>query len=276
MKSNSIPFLVIFFCSFCPKISTAQIRDIKKQVETDKSNSRTSKRSGSSYSYSYSSSYDYDEESSDGSSLISAVEGVFFIFEGLGWIIQQSVEGVVNGQASVITGLDTFPDRRGIEMRVSAGYDPKRYSSLYTPSVRMGNGIFATDLRFVQLEDVTGRLQSFDWQMLMIRIPIKGFKLEYGVGFTHLYDPDKSYFESSLGFDWRFLNQRANIKSQYRWTPRTSLGSRYRQEYNISVDYLLKDLGHLKLSPSLGITHQNYFDNIGVTLFQVGIVARFR
>ena len=240
-------------CILTPSEGFSQVDNIKRDVKKDKSSS--SSRSSSS-----------ESSGDEGSSI-------------LGYIFVKSFEGLyylgAAAQESALSHANEHPELISAEIAASAGFDFGHHSSFLQPSVKLNYGIFATEFRYAQLKDNTGKLKSIDWQVLKFRVPIQNVKLEYGMGFTNLTDMHQSYFENSLGVDWRLNRLGANVRANYRWCQNTSLDSRYREEANIAFDYEIKSHKGFHLSPMVGVAYQNYFASNEFAFIQVGVVCRF-
>lgn len=117
-------------------------------------------------------------------------------------------------------------------------------------------------------------MQTIDWQVLLIRLPIANAKFEYGLGLSHFISPSKTYFDQSVGFDWCFFKSKANVFAQYRWSQNSQIGGRYRLESSFEFDYEVVRKGKFRLSPSIGFVHQNYFDVDQFNFMKVGIKVR--
>ena len=109
---------------------------------------------------------------------------------------------------------------------------------------------------------------------MVIRIPIKNFKIDYGLGFISILEQDQTYFNSSLGFDWRLPDLGINIASAYQWSQKTSLGSRYKRGFILRADYEIYGYKKLHLSPMLEYAYQNYFEETSFSLISVGVILR--
>jgi hypothetical protein len=106
--------------------------------------------------------------------------------------------------------------------------------------------------------------------VLILRVPINNLKLNYGIGFTSLLSPKTTYFESSTGMDLYLMKRKLTLGFNYRWTYRRN-ESRYRQEVKLTSDYVIIDKHRFKLSPLVGISYQNYFEEDEFWMFNVGV-----
>lgn len=241
-------------------VSCAQVAEIKKQVSDDGStyNSGTGIRASG-------------VSSSGSCSHADSYGGAVFAELFLGLVKGVGIVTVV-AQQQVLEKKDRIPNL--ISLETGLEYSTNLSELSFNPYLRGNWGLFATDLRYSQFHDYTGTLQSFDWQVLMLRIPIKNLKLNYGIGFTSLLDPKTTYFESSTGFDLSLQQNQINISSTYRWTARKSDDARYRQEFKLVGDYRIWQKGSFHLSPSVGVTYQDYFKKHHYLLFSVGVKMR--
>lgn len=239
-----------------PTLSFSQVDKIKRDVDNDKRSSASSSSGSSSSS------------DNEGVGSLLAAEIIGRAFVGL-------FELGAEAQKTALSHVAEHPELTSAEIIPMEGMDFKHSASFINPTLKLNHGIFATEFRFSKLKDNTGKLQSIDWQIIKFRIPIQNVKLEYGIGFTNLVDMHKCYFESSLGVDWRLPTIGANVRANYRWCQNTSLDSRYREEANLSFDYEIKRYKSLHISPTVGVTYQNYFANNEFTFCQVGVVFRF-
>ncbi len=257
MKLFTILFLSFFLTI---QLSHSQTRKVREKVAEDKkaSSSRASSSSEPSWEP------DFDEGGL-GEIIVGAIAyvTVYAVYKGL-W----------HSQHAIMNRYDDYPELISFQGTLANGFNFSDNGFAVIPSLRGNYGLFATDLRYVNMSDITGRLQSIDWQVLMFRVPVKNLRLEYGLGFSHVMSPSKTYFDSSLGFDGDFLNYAINIQGQYRWSQKTSFGSRYRQEYSIEAGLQVAQSGWLRVVPFVGYSHFNYFNEIDFKYLKAGIKLR--
>lgn len=255
-------FLVTSMLAFGYVVSYAQVAEIKQQVSDDSStySSETGIRASSVSSYG---------SCSHGDSYGGAVFAELFLglVKGVGMV-------TVVAQQQVLEKQDRIPNL--ISLETGLEYSSNLSGLSFNPYLRGNWGLFATDFRYSQLHDYTGTLQSLDWQVVMLRIPIKNLKLNYGIGFTSLLDPKTTYFESSTGLDLSLQENLINISSTYRWTSKKSDEARYRQEFKIMGDYRIWEKGSFHLAPMVGVTYQDYFKKHHYLFFSVGVKLRLQ
>ncbi len=262
---TNLKLLVIFILLTISVHLQCQVRTIKEDIKNDKksksSKSYTSTRS--SYSSGRSSSYDDDGSFGDwifGEILCGIVKGVSF--------------ATYQAQKSVLENRDCYPNIISLESGFDWGSTLFNENTL-NPSIRLNWGIFASDFRYSVLCDETDNLKSLDWQVLVIRVPIKNLKINYGIGFTSVLSPKTSYFESSAGLDLSLMESKLNFAANYRWTESKS-ADRYRQEVKITGDFVIMEKGIFYLSPMIGCTYQEYFNKHRYWFVNLGVKVRLK
>lgn len=252
-----------FIFIFCILISTSprvfsQVQTIKKSVSKDKSTTSAY----STHSTSYSTRYSYSDRTSFKESFTDYIFGS--MIHGLAFI---SIEA----QKSVLYNKESHPNL--VSFQADLDYGTNFSELTFNPSFRANWGLLATDFRYALLHDNTGSLESLDWQVLILRIPIKNIKLNYGIGFTSIMNPKSTYFESSAGFDINLNERKLNLSGNYRWTSRKT-DYRYRQEVKFTADYKIMQKDIFSISPMIGITYQEYFKQDSYLLFNAGVRVR--
>ena len=229
-----------------------QVGDVNKNVKKDKDNSGKTKSTATIDSGSTSSSGGW--------------------FGGL--IIHFFSSTIGAGQRAALENVDIYPERFSLESFSSYGTDINSDAQYFQVGLRGNWGIFGSDFKYTNLKDITGQLKSRDWQVEVIRIPIKNFKIDYGLGFISILDQGQAYFNSSLGFDWRLPNMGVNIVSTYQWSQKTSLGTRFKRSYILRVDYEIYNYKKFHLSPMIEYAYQNYFEETTFSIISAGVIIR--
>jgi hypothetical protein len=260
-----IALLIALIVLASPLATFAQVDKIKDKVSEDKSSSGN-KAQAQQYSGGGGDDDGYDWSADFTESLVAnAIIGVFYGIYYVGKV----------GQRYAMDKSEQHPELLSIELTGQALIDVNEGTIGYLPTLQLNGGAFATQVRFSHVEDYSGSLNSIDWQVVKLRIPIENLKIEYGIGFIAIMEPSKTYFESSLGFDWRLLKQRANLQGAYRWSQESDAGPRFRQEYNVVLDYETKQWGKFRLAPTIGYTFQNYFEMDYMRFVNLGLRLRF-
>ncbi len=245
----------------------SQTRRVREKVEEDRQSTSNYSSYSSSSSGSSSSGPDWEPDF-DGASLGDIVAGAIFYVTGYA-----VYKGFWYSQYAVMEKREKRPELVSLQGMLASGFDYQRNTFMASPAIRGNYGIFASDLRYVNMRDVTGKLHSIDWQVLMLRLPIRNFKLEYGLGFSYFISPTKVYFEQSLGFDWSFLNNMAGLQGHYRVSQNTNVG-RYRSEYAIDLDAEVARRGNLRFCPFVGYAHYQYYDDIHFDFIRLGMKVK--
>jgi len=245
-------FIIFIICSI-----NAQVSNIKKTVKKDKI---TYTLTGTKSYHSSSRSSNYENNIAEG-----IAEEIFIgIIRGLGFITTKA-------QKAVLDNANEIPNVISLETGIDYGTNTSELT--LNPSIRGNWGIIATDFRYSLLHDNTSSLQSLDWQVLVLRVPIKNLKLNYGIGFISLLNPKTSYFESSTGLELNLIESKLNFISNYRWTSHKSQ-KRYRQEVKLTGDYQVFENKLFHISPMAGFTYQKYFNTDRFLFFNIGVKLR--
>ncbi len=263
---TNLKLLVIFILLTISVNLNCQVKDIKEDIKNDKksksSKSYTSTRSSTSTRRS--SSY-YDDEENFRDWILGEI--FYGLVKGVGFVTYQA-------QMNVLDNRERYPNLISLE----TGYDFGTtifYENNFNPSLRLNWGIFASDFRYSLLMDQRANLQSLDWQILVVRVPIKNLKINYGIGFTSVLSPKKTYFESSAGLDLSLLKSKLNLITNYRWTESKS-EDRYRQEFKFIGDIQVFESGHFQVSPMVGCTYQEYFNKYRYWFVNLGMKIRLK
>ena len=234
---------------------TAQVGDVNKNVKKDKENSNNPKSAESSNSSG-------KDRSSSGCGLCNFFVDIFAFT-------------VVAGQKAALENVDIYPERVSIEAFSSFGTGFSNSTNYFQVGMRGNWGIFASDFKYTNLMDQTGNLSTIDWQVLVIRIPIENFKIDWGLGYISILDISQAYFNNTIGFDWRLPNIGVNINSAYQSSARTSLeDTRYKKSFIVRVDYEVYNKNKIHISPRLEYTYQSYFEKTKFSLLSAGLVFR--
>lgn len=255
--------VIVLISVFFSSVTGAQTRAVREKVKADKQSSHTSQRSATSSS---APSWEPDFEDAG---LAEMVVGALVYVTGYA-----VYKGFWHGQHAVMEKRERYPELVSIQGALASGFNFGDSGWMLESGVQGNYGIFASHLRYLNVKDVTGRLQSIDWQVLKMRIPISSFRLEYGIGFSHFISPSKTYFDSSLAFDGDLFKKKLHLQGSYRWSQNTNVGGRYRQEYAIDAAARLAKVGSLGIYPFMGYSHFSYFEAIDFKYLRLGIKLR--
>ncbi|TCO10818.1 hypothetical protein [Natronoflexus pectinivorans] len=257
-NSRNVLFLLLFYLIVMP--CSAQVRDVRENVSKDRSSARRSS-SGSTSSTSSRSNYQSDDDN------LFWFEMIGFMFRGIG----QLAYVIDDAQRNTVHQRLYHPELVSLQTTTKAGIDFRSNAYMINPGIRGNRGLFATDFNWLYVNDITGGMAIIDWQVLIIRIPIRTFKFDYGIGFSHFTDPEYTYFDQSLGFEKTFTGGNINLQGQYKWSNKSNFGPRYREVFSIEGDFYLTNLGRFRLSPFLGYNYQNYFNSTSFNFITLGV-----
>ena len=246
--------------------TSGQVRDIKSNIDQNKEDDEKSEFR----EYYRQSSGPGWQPPSLGEGLGDYIAGniAYYTFYGV-------YKGMEYGQRFMQYRRDEHPETFSFQSDLTSGFNTGNDNTLMlSPSLRVNWGLFASDIRYLYTDDVTGSLNLLDWQLIKLRLPIKNFKVEYGIGFSHVFSPSKTYFEQSAGFDWCFFDRNTTLQGQYRWSGETSSGERYRQEASVSLDHEVIHIFNFRIAPLIGFTYQDYFNSTQFRFVRIGL--RFR
>lgn len=198
------------------------------------------------------------------------------------WIVLEGFRligiGIYELQTYVLSTRNEHPEIVSLEGFLQGGYYWKYNAILLNPQIRANWGAFSTEFRQQTINDNTGYLNTLDWQILKLNIPIYPVMLNGGMGFSHIDIADQTFFEYTLGAQSRFLKERLCTEAVYRSADgnRTS----FRKEFKITCDYEIKNKqvrnrGSFRISPSLGFVYQNYYGKFNQYYFLAGLNIRY-
>jgi len=231
-----------------------QVGDVNKNVKKDKDNSNNPSAESS---------------NSSGKDRSNSNCGLCYFFVDL------FASTIVAGQRAALENVDIYPERVSLEAFSTFGTGFSNSTNYFQAGMRVNWGIFGSDFKYTNLMDRTGNLSTIDWQVLVIRVPIENFKIDWGLGYISVLDISQAYFNSTIGFDWRLPNIGMNINSAYQSSARTSLDdTRYKKSFMIRIDYEIYNKNKVHLSPRLEYAYQSYFEETKFSLLSVGLVFR--
>jgi hypothetical protein len=248
----------------------SQVADIKEKVKADQKSNPSKKPYYSEPTTNTSFSDNNEEAHSSYNSDCNCLDDiptciVSAIFKGIGHL-------TFAAQKSTLKKRNEIPDI--VSLSTGLDFQSNFYSQTFNPKIRGNWGLFSTDFQYTSLHDHSGSLNSVDWQVLILSIPIKILKVNYGIGFTSLLEPKTTYFESSVGIKLSLNKYKLNLNTNYRWTTQKLNSNRYRQVFNFTADYQIWSNGNIHLSPLVGVNYQEYFSKHTYLLYTLGV--RFR
>ena len=262
---------ILFFLAFITSYSSvnAQIEDIKKQSNTNNSNSGTL------------SSFEIDTDNVDnddftGDLLLEAFSCCF----NNGLLL--AVGLVAENHTSIMKLINTDPSVLSFEARMNfaPGYHYTANKNFvyinYLPGVRGNFGAFSTDFRFNVLteytDDFPNSFTSWEWLFLFNIEPVESFKLTLGTGIQRENYSD-SYFNEHY-IDFRFgLNQNIDfLNFDTRFSMDYENSSFPFFEAGINYRKQIAEFSNLFMYINLGGIYQNYYASHDIWAIKGGLV----
>ena len=225
----------------------AQVGEVNKNIEKSKETTSTTSKS--------------NQESSGGDGLFIFLSEVF-------------IHTIGAAQMAALENKHIYPERVGFNAGVDLGSGFENNTWNITTGARVNWGIFASDFKYNSLSDITGTLNTVDWQVLVLRLPIQSFNLEYGLGFISIPAASDSYGSFSFGFDFKIRPIGTTFGSHYYWTSISSLETRFRKAFELVIDQEVVRQGHFNLCLMMKYSHQNYFAETNFNILSAGVIMK--
>ena len=194
----------------------------------------------------------------------------FFVF-----LADIFVHTIGAAQMAALENKHIYPERVGFNAGADLGYGFTRNTWNITTQARLNWGVFGSDFKFNSLSDLTGKLNTIDWQVVVLRLPIQSFNLEYGLGFIAIPKQSESYGSFSFGFDFKIRAIGTTLGSHYYWSSITSLDTRFRRAFEVTGDVEVIQNGHFHLCLLAKYSYQNYFEETNFNIAGIGVVLKF-
>lgn len=252
-----------FLCLACYIPHTyAQVDEIKDKAEEDKQNNKSDDASAS------------DRGRKSGNSSVNNNTDACSSCLDCGSLFLAAGALVIKLQKQALEKNDKHPEVISLELPLYAGYNAVRNTAQNALNVIGNWGIFATHYRYMTVGDNTGFLDTHDWQILRINIPVYPLRFYFGGGFSYLSGVDVSYFDSAFGLRFRFFRDKFVADVGGRVAPAQSDGDIYRSEFKFLLDYELLKKGKFRISPMAGVLFQNYFYQYEYLYYTAGVNLR--
>ena len=234
-------------------MSFAQVRDVKSRASDYKSN-KSSSSSESSYSYS--------SGGGDGNFFVALFSDVLF-----GSIIN----GFSAAQHAQLNNADVEDWRTSLEVGVSGGLDFGEVEFFDRQMIRGNWGLFSTQLRRFNVNDVSGAFTTIDWQIVQFNlINLEKVRWVFGLGISHETQVDQTHFEWASEFY-------VTIKNKF--TPfvtyRQSEDGYPRREFTGMLEFRPFRKRAAEFSFVGGYVHQKLYD-IGFNFASAGVMFRLK
>ncbi len=240
-------FFIIILHNAAYLYAQSPVSDIKEEVKKDKT-SRTE-----------SSGTDDSGDNDLGSSFIG-----FLISDVL-------FELIAPAQSLALAKDSIYKERSSLLLPATFGLDNHDLYSNITIALRGNWGLFSSEVRFHQFNDRFETLNSIDYQIAILRIPVLSVNLEAGLGLIRLLDPEYTYGEYLIGIQWRLANKLTNLSIHRRGSFNNESDIKFRKETSIELYHILDNAPVFKIAPMVLYRHQNYFNKFSYHFFGVGI-----
>lgn len=188
-------FVYLLILVFWGQLGYSQLREVKSRATAFKNTSSSSRS-------------DY-YSSNSGESL--------FLFDLFVGIFKPLVTGVSYAQKRQIEFASDDEWRRSIEFKVNGGIGLQRTDLFNSQAFRGNYGLFSTQVRRFNVNDVSGSFTTLDWQILQLNlINTENVRWVLGGGFSHEIEIDQSHFEWTTELYISIFNKKLVPGVQYR------------------------------------------------------------
>ena len=241
-------FVFFFLMSY---FGAAQVREVKSRASSYKSSSSSS-----------SSSNDYSSSDSDS-------DDFFFLFDLMFDMFSPLVRGIGVAQSRQLEYAYEENWRTGFEFKLNGGTNFAQPDLFNSQTIRGNYGLFSTQIRRFNLNDVSGSFNTIDWQVVQLNlINLEKVRWILGAGFSHEVEIDQEHFEWSTEFHVS-INQRFVPMIAYRRS-----GDGYpRREFSAMLEYRPFRDKPAEFAFNVGYLHQKVYDipfnftSVGVSFY---------
>ncbi len=203
----------ILFLITCCHFTNAQVREVKSRATNHKSSNNQS-------SSDYSASGDSDD--------------FFFMFDLLFEMFNPMIRGINQAQKRQLLFAEEENWRKGFEFKLKSGIGINNVDFFNSQSIRGNYGLFSTQLRRFNVNDVSGSFTTLDWQIIQLNL-INTDRVRWilGAGFSHEADIKQDHFEWSSELYVSILKKKLVPVISYRRS-----GNGYpRKEFSVFLEY---------------------------------------
>ncbi|SNT35561.1 hypothetical protein SAMN05421640_3499 [Ekhidna lutea] len=237
MIQRNLILSVLFFSSF---LSVSQVREVRSRANAFKNSSSSYSSNSNSSDYSY---------SSDDS------EGSLFLIDLFIGMMRPMVQGVSLAQQAQLENIQEERWRAGLDLKLNGGINFKEAEFFDTQMLRANYGLFSTQLRRFNLNDVSGDFTTIDWQILQLNlINTENLRWVVGGGVSNEYQTSQSHFEWTT--DLYVMTNRFMPYITYRKS-----GDGYpREEFSVQMEYRPFKEKNEEFAFGAGYVHQMNYD----------------
>lgn len=187
-------------------------------------------------------------------------------------LLKLVVDGVGIVQEWVLRSEAKHQELSSIELFGLGSYNITHPTRFLSPIIRANWGILGAEYRNTSFVSRESKLSTHDFQILKLNIPIPHVRLSAGWGIVTSSSRSTVIFESAYDGQVLLFKDKLAIKVEYRFTPKgyyvrnqvfnitsDDREFRFRTEFNTQIDYQIKKLNRIFISPGIGIRKQKYF-----------------
>lgn len=231
-------------------LAQSQIRDVKSRATSYKNNKSSSSERSSSSSWSSS----------------SNDTGSLFLLDMFTGLLDVTFSGIFHAQQNQLLNKDIEDWRTGVEFGINGGLNFNEVNFFNSQSIRGNYGLFSTQFRRFDVNDVSGSFTTLDWQILQLNL-INQEKVRWviGSGISHETEIDQTHFEFATEFSFSIGNK---IKPTFGY--RRSGDGYPRKEFSSFLTYRPFYDKKAEVNFSVGYVHQRLYD-IPFNLVGIGV-----
>ncbi len=246
--------IATFFFLLSILCASSQVREVKSRATSYKESSKDSS----------SGSRSYDGDDAGDAFLVELFAQLFteVIFGGI-------YSGVYAAQYGQLVNADIEDWRVSGEFKMSGGLNIGNVNFFDSQMIRGNWGLFSTQLRRMNVNDVSGGFTTIDWQILQLNlINLKNVRWLVGAGFSHETEVDQTHFEFATE-----LHVSLSDKFMPSLTYRASGDGHPREEFSGILEYRPFRGKSTEVAFSGGYLYQQlygidfHFPSVGVVLY---------
>ncbi len=209
----------------------------------------------------------------DGSSHISDYSGSddgvgsLFLIDLFVGMMRPMVKGIHLAQQAQLQNSPTELWRTGLELKLDGGINFSEAEFFDSQMIRGNYGLFSTQLRRFNVNDVSGAFTTIDWQVVQLNlINTERVRWLFGGGVSHEYQVDQSHFEWGTEFYASFYQNKLMPSVSYRKS-----GDGYpREEFSTQLEYRPFRDRSSEFAFRSGYVHQMLYD-VRFDFFSMGM-----
>ncbi len=167
------------------------------------------------------------------------------------------VNGISLAQQHQLSNSNEEKWRTGMELKLDGGINFSEAEFFDSQMIRGNYGLFSTQLRRINVNDVSGAFTTIDWQILQLNLINKeNIRWIIGGGVSHEYQVDQSHFEWTTEFYASFYENKFMPFVAYR----KSDSGYPREEFSTRLEYRPFRANRSEFAFGAGYVHQKLYD----------------